>query len=126
MTIEIRDYLAKLIEELLIIVKIAMPPDLFLIDPQVKRAQAYLIALGRPSPSRPPNAGGALRELLGEVEDLRTVDARGMVLDWDLVDAVLTAREQGLPQEDSAALNFIVRDWLTAHGYLPHHDADPH
>jgi hypothetical protein len=49
-----------------------------------------------------------------------------MVLDWDLVDAVLAAREHVLPQEDGPALNFIVRDWLTAHGYLPHHDADHH
>lgn len=41
-----------------------------------------------------------------------------MFLDWDLVDAVLEARERGLPPDDNGTLNFIIREWLTANGYL--------
>lgn len=43
-----------------------------------------------------------------------------MVLDWDLVDPVIAAREQGiLDPADRPALNAIVRDWLIAHGFMP-------
>ena len=42
-----------------------------------------------------------------------------MALDWDLVDGVLEARSDGIiPPDDNGSLNYIVRDWLTAHGYL--------
>lgn len=97
-----------------------MPPDLFEQDPRVKKAKAYLVALGDPSPfARPPNAGrNALDALLPELDDLRPVNASKVVLDWDLVDPILAAREHGLSDDDSKALNSIVRDWLIAHGYL--------
>ena len=112
--------LAAMIRDLVRIAKVAMPPDLFEQDPRIKKANAYLVALGDPSPlARPPNAGRSfLAALLPELEDLRPVNASKLVLDWDLVDPILAAREHGLSEDDSKALNYIVRDWLIAHGYL--------
>lgn len=116
-----REYLATMIQDLLAIAKVAMPSELFAIDPRVKKAQAYLVALGSPSSStRPPNTGDdQLKKLLGDIVDLRPVEASKMVLEWDLVDAILAARDRGLNLDDNKALNFIVRDWLIANGYMP-------
>jgi hypothetical protein len=124
-----KDEIATIVESLLRIAKVAMPPDLFLEDPRVKKARALLVSLGRPSsPARPPNVGtdARLEEPIGQIPDARPVNAAQMVLEWDLVDAVLEAREHGLPAEDNAALNFIVREWLTANGYLEASPEDPH
>lgn len=123
-----RQYLAAMIQDLLSIAKVAMPPDLFAIDPRVRRAQSYLVALGAPSQSaRPPNTGDdQLKALLGDILDLRPVDASKMVLEWDLVDAILVARDNGLSLDDNEALNFIVRDWLVGHGYLRERPKDTH
>lgn len=124
-----KDEIASIVEDLLRIAKVAMPPDLFLEDPRVKKARALLVSLGRPSsPARPPNVGtdARLEEPIGQIPDARPVNAAQMVLEWDLVDAVLEAREHGLPAEDNAALNFIVREWLTANGYLEASPEDPH
>ncbi|MGN6057443.1 MAG: hypothetical protein ACTHOI_02520 [Sphingomicrobium sp.] len=114
-----REHLASMIRDLLTIARVAMPPDLFAIDPRVKRGQSYLVALGPFQSARPPNTDDdQLKALLGDILDLRPVDASKMVLDWDLVDAVLAARDHGLSLDDNEALNFIVRDWLVEHGYL--------
>jgi hypothetical protein len=118
---ETREGLKKLIGDLLDIAKVAMPPKLFAQDPRVKKAKAYLVALGEPpEQARVPNTGpDPLEEILGEILDLRAVTGSKMVLEWDLVDGILAARSQGLSANDSEALNFIVREWLTANGYLP-------
>lgn len=115
-----KDELAKIIRDLLTIAKVAQPPSIFSIDPRVKKAHAYLIALGDPSPhSRPPKTGpDPLAELFPDLVDLRPVNGSKMVVDWDLVDGILVARENGLSQDDGEALNFIVREWLTVNGYL--------
>jgi hypothetical protein len=115
-----REGLARLIDDLLEIAKVAMPPKLFAEDPRVKRAKGYLVALGKkPEQTRVPNTGpDPLEELIGDVVDLRAVDGTEMVLDWDLVDGVLAAQVHGLSTNNGEALNFIVRDWLTANGYL--------
>lgn len=122
-----RGGLAKLIRDLLEIAKVAMPPKLFSEDPRVKRAKAYLVALGQePDDHRVPNTGpDPLEKLIGEIVDLRPVNASRMVLDWDLADGVLAAQVHGLSTDNSEALNFIVREWLTTNGYLtvqPDHD----
>ena len=113
--------LASIIRDLVRIAKVAMPPDLFMRDPRVMKANAYLVALGDPSHGRPPNTGlDALATLLPELVDLRPIDGSKMILDWDLVDPLIAAREQGMISvDDGEALNAIVRDWLIAHGYLP-------
>lgn len=116
-----KEDIAKIVEDLITIAKVAMPPNLFLEDPRIKKGKALLVSLGRPSsPARPPNIGtdAELEALVGPILDLRPVDATQMVLDWDLVDAVLEARGHGLPPDDNGTLNFIVREWLTANGYL--------
>jgi hypothetical protein len=115
-----REGLAKLIGDLLDIAKVAMPPKLYAEDPRVKRASAYLVALGRkPDEHRVPNTGpDPLEEILGEIADLRAINGTEMVLDWDLVDGILAAQVHGLSTNNSEALNFIVREWLTANGYL--------
>lgn len=115
-----RQALITLIDDLLTIAKVAMPPKLYAEDPRIKRARAYLIALGeRPDGHRVPNTGpDPLEALIGEIVDLRPVNGSRMVLDWDLVDGVLAARRDGLSEDDSEALNAIVRDWLIGHGYL--------
>lgn len=116
-----KEDIAKIVGDLVTIAKVAMPPNLFLEDPRVKKAKALLVSLGRPSSSaRPPNIGtdADLEALVGPIVDIRPVDATQMVLDWDLVDAVLEAREHGLPPDDNETLNFIIREWLTTNGYL--------
>jgi hypothetical protein len=42
--------------------------------------------------------------------------SRQKVLQWDVVDALLEAREHGLPPDDNGTLNFIIGEWLTANG----------
>lgn len=115
-----KEDVAGIVEDLIRIAKVAMPPDLFEEDPRVRRAKGLLVSLGAPSRhARAPNVGlEELEAILGPILDLRPVDASQMVLDWDLVDAVLEAREDGLPADDNGALNFMVREWLTANGYL--------
>ncbi|MEQ1933813.1 MAG: hypothetical protein ABL962_08040 [Fimbriimonadaceae bacterium] len=117
-----KDAIAVIIEDLMTIAKVAMPPDLFEQDPRIKKAKALLVGLGREGPvGRPPNTGldDELEKLIGPIVDLGPVDASAMVLEWDLVDGVLEAREDGLvPPDDNALLNSIVRDWLMTHGYL--------
>jgi hypothetical protein len=115
-----KEAVARIVEDLIRIAKVAMPPKLFDEDPRVKKAQALLVSLGRPSPpGRAPNTGpDELEAILGAIVDIRPVDASTIVLDWDLVEGILRARDHGLPTDDSAPLNTIVRDWLIGHGYL--------
>ena len=116
-----KEDIARIVDDLITIAKVAMPQNLFLEDPRIKKGKALLVSLGGPSsPTRPPNVGAdsELEALVGPIVNIRPVDATQMVLDWDLVDAVLEAREHGLAPDDNGTLNFIVREWLTTNGYL--------
>lgn len=116
-----KEDIAKIVDDLVTIAKVAMPPDLFIQDPRVTRAKALLVSLGRPSsPARPPNVGtdAELEALVAQIPDAYPMGATKMNLDWDLVAPVREARQHGLPADDNVAVNFIVRDWLIAHGHL--------
>ena len=124
-----KEHIAKIVDDLVTIAKVAMPPDLFIQDPRVNRAKALLVSLGRhSSPARPPNVGTSadLQSLLEPIQDGRPLDAANMMLGWDLVDAVLEARKHGLPADDREMLGFVLREWLIANGYLEPGPEDEH
>lgn len=118
---------AHILRDLLRIAKLAMPPKLFAEDPRVIRAMALLKLLETGhSPSRPPNASGPSPGFdIAALATRRAVDqsAAGVsfVLDlpWELVNALSLAQMDKVPLEPSDAINVLVREWLTANGYLP-------
>ncbi len=74
-----------------------MPPELFAEDPRVKKAKAYLVALGEKSnDGRAPNTGpDPLEEILGDILDVRPATASKMVLEWDLSTGCLPPKPMG-------------------------------
>lgn len=120
----------RLIIDLLAIAKVAMPSELYAIDTRVIRARELLSELA--PPSRPPSIG---RE--PAVPHLGTADpndpwARHVLAlleaepepQWDIAEAMaLFMLEPDAPTTRPAAVALILREWLTASGYLELHPA---
>ena len=118
--------LARVLRDLLVIAKVAMPPKLFGEDVRVTRAVSLIKTLETGGTSaRPPNAVGRPPKLdVSVLASKRAVaeNGRGISfvteLPWDLVEGLVAAAED-LPLDPEEATAFIVREWLTANGYLP-------
>lgn len=117
---------AKIVRDLLVIAKVAMPPKLYAEDPRVTRATALLKSLeaGLSSSrtpnlaSRPPASDVTAMAVRRPVEESRDGISFVVDLPWDLVEALGKALEvDAMPLDPSDALTFIARDWFTAHGY---------
>ena len=118
---------ARVIRDLLVIAKVAMPPKLFGEDPRVTRAIALLALLVPSSPgSRVPNAsprpaGFELAVLASRrvVEESKDGVAFIAELRWDLLEALRRAVTLvDIPLDPSDQVSFIAREWLTANGLL--------
>jgi hypothetical protein len=71
-----REDIARIVDDFITIAKVAMPQNLFLEDPRIKKGKALLVSLGRPSsPARPPPNVDADSELEAPV---------GPIVDWQL------------------------------------------
>lgn len=115
-----KDEITTTVEGLITIAKVAMPPDLFQQDPRIRKAKGLLVSLGGQGEiARPPNTNQPdMEQVLGPIIEVDH-DASAIKLDWDLVDGVQHAKDDGLISgDDNALLNSIVRDWLISHGYL--------
>lgn len=115
----------KVIIDLLTIAKVAMPDELYAVDTRVLKARDLLAKLA--PQSRPPSVG---RE--PPVPDLGSADpddpwARRVLalLDaepeptWDIAEALdLFMLEPEAPATRQAVVALVLREWLTANGYL--------
>ena len=105
--------------ELLAIAKVAMPDFLYDIDPRVQNALRLLAVLEHASPSRPPSVA---RERPEEMVDLIPAPHPGRPTaptPWDItegLDAFMESPEAPGTRTDAVVL--ILREWLTANGYL--------
>lgn len=129
--------LARIMHDLLVIAKVAMPGHLYQQDPRVHAGQKLLDQLNA-SQHRPPSE---LRELLGNVPHIGSADADDP---WaQRLDKILNAFPEpdvevskgidafladiGSPATRPAAIEHILRDWLIGHGYIQHLTAkDPY
>lgn len=131
--------LAKVIRDLLVVAKIAMPPNLYAQDPRIATAAALLKRIEQGiSPSRPPNTSGKpagfdVTALAKSRAVEESTEGISFVVDmpWDLVEASWRAmtEDRSYPLDPNDAVNFVLRDWFTAHGYgelLPFGDEEPH
>ena len=111
--------------ELLAIAKVAMPDFLYDIDPRVQNALRLLAALNTASPSRPPSVA---RKRPEEMVDLTPAPHPGQPSappPWDItrgLDAFMASPEA--PDTRTDAVVLILREWLTANGYLELPPAD--
>jgi hypothetical protein len=109
----------KALIELLAIAKVAMPDFLYDIDPRVQAALRLLAEIEYPSHSRPPNLR---REPPMEMVDITPPPHPGPTTPptpWDIsegLDAFMASPEA--PRSRSEAVVLILREWLTAAGYL--------
>lgn len=117
------DQLTRSLLELLAIAKVAMPDFLYDIDPRVQRALQLLARLGDQSTGRPPSIPLAPREEmldLAAAPTLQTLERmQGAEPPWDItagLDAFMASPEA--PATRSEAVVIIMREWLTAAGYL--------
>lgn len=126
------DQVMRSLLELLAIAKVAMPDFLYDMDPRVQRALQLLARLSDRS-DRPPSIRLATREEmldLAPVPTLETVERiRGAEPPWDItagLDAFMASPEA--PATRSEAVVMILREWLTAAGYLdlPNNSAGAH
>lgn len=126
-----------LVRGLVDIARVAQPPEIFAVDPRVRKALAFLAvqATRTPNISRDPIAL-EIEELLGEqaidlgpagpddpvtlqlAREMAFQDLGQIELDIDLVQPLAEAQRTLLPSEPTAALNALIRDWLEAHGFL--------
>lgn len=115
----------KVIIDLLTIAKVAIPGDLYAIDPRVLKARDLLATLA--PQSRPPSIG---REPVvphvgsADPDDpwarhvLALLDAEPEPT-WDIAKALdLFMLEPEAPTTREAVVALILREWLTANGYL--------
>lgn len=114
--------MAIVLADLLKVVKVAMPPDLFSIDPRVLNARQLLASLRQVSGSRPPAVVGSGTNTLVDLAFSETpLDAlvAGPEAVWDITVGIDRFMVSGLaPADRRDAVEQIVREWLTANGYL--------
>lgn len=126
-----------IVRGLLDIARVAQPPDIFAVDPRVRRALEYLggRTARTPDVARDPVAWEVER-IMGEpaidigaadpndpvtlhlAREMAFQDLGEIVLDSDLVQPLAAAQASILPPAPAAALNAVVRDWLIGHGFL--------
>jgi len=115
------DEIATVLNDLLKVVKVAMPADLFSVDPRVLKARQLLAMLRQVSDHRPPG-------LIGSSTDSLLVAFADTPLDllsaqpearWDITPGIDRFMASGLaPSDRREAVEQIIREWLTANGYL--------
>lgn len=128
--------LAKIVGDLLTIAKVAMPKHLHADDRRLRAAQELLTSLGA-SQHRVPamlRVAAERTPFLGSADPADPV-ARQVAAALDAmpqrhaeIEAGLDAyqKELGAPKDRLEAIDHILRDWLTGHGYLEHRSAaDP-
>lgn len=113
---------ARVLGDLLKVVKVAMPPEFFAVDPRVIRARELLARLSQVSESRPPSvirsSADALVELAFSDTPLEMLQGEPEPT-WDVtlgIDRFMASREA--PGKRSDAVVLMLREWLTANGYL--------
>lgn len=123
--------MATALSDLLQVVKVAMPPDLFSIDPRVLKARRLLAELRQVSDSRPPSVVRAAST--SDVVDLAFADTPLDLLtaepeaQWDITLGLDRFMVSGFaPADRRLAVEQIVREWLTSNGYLELPPDDPH
>jgi hypothetical protein len=128
--------LAKIVGDLLTVAKVAMPEHLHADDRRVRAAQELLTSLGagqhrvpaqlRVDDEQMPFLGLAdsadpvVRQVVAALDAMPERDAE--------IEAGLDAFQNELeaPTDRAEAIDHILRDWLTGHGYLEHRSAaDP-
>ena len=99
-----------------------MPPDLFTVDPRILRARQLLAILTQVSESRPPSVIKSTADELLELEfsetplDLLVTEPGAK---WDITLGIDRLMASGVaPAERTVAVEQIIREWLTANGYL--------
>ncbi len=114
--------MAIVLADLLKVVKVAMPPDLFLIDPRVLNARRLLASLRQVSESRPPAMVGSGADTLLDLAfsdtplDVLVTEPEAV---WDITLGIDRFMVSGVaPAERREAVEQIIREWLTANGYL--------
>ena len=114
---------AQTLSDLLKVVKVAMPPDLFAIDPRVLKARQLLAQLRQVSQDRPPSI--VRKAPVDQVLDLAFSDTPLEMLReepdprWDITLGLDRFMVSGFaPTDRREAVELIIREWLTANGYL--------
>lgn len=131
--------IAKVIRDLLVVAKVAMPPNLYAQDPRIVTATNMLRSLERGvsahrppnSSDRPPNFDVTALALARPVEESKYGISFVVDLAWDVVAASAQAlsADRSYPLDPSDAVDYVLRDWFTSHGYgqlLPVGDDVPH
>lgn len=113
---------ARVLGDLLKVVKVAMPPELFAVDPRIIRARKLLAELSEISSGRPPST---IRSSAGELVELAFSDVPLDLLtaepepQWDITLGIDRFMASGLaPVDRREAVEQIIREWLSANGYL--------
>lgn len=120
---------ARTLSDLLRVVKVAMPPELFRVDPRVIKARQLLAGLREVSGSRPPSV---LKSTADDLLDLAFSDTPIDLLTsepdakWDITLGLDRFMVSGFaPTDRREAVEQILREWLTANGYLELGPEDP-
>jgi hypothetical protein len=130
--------MAKVIRDLLVVAKVAMPPSLYAQDPRVSAAASLLRLIeGVGSSSRVPNTSTRPPAFdVNRIAGFRPIEESGsgisFVVDmsWDVVEASWRAmtEDRSYPLDPGEAVDYVLRDWFTSHGYgqlLPIADEEP-
>jgi len=128
--------LAKIVGDLLIVAKVAMPEHLHADDRRLHAAQELLTSLGASQHRAPAllRVDAEQTAFLGSADPADPV-ARQVAAALDAISSPDPEVAAGLdaylaepiaPTTKAAAIDHILRDWLTGHGYLEHRSAaDP-
>lgn len=121
--------MAAVLADLLKVVKVAMPADLFLVDPRVLRARELLAILRQVSKDRPPDVVASTSNNLLDLAftdtslELLTAEPEAR---WDITLGIDQFMVSGLaPPDRQEAVEQIIREWLTANGFLDLPPEDP-
>lgn len=120
--------IAKIVRDLLVIAKVAMPAHVYEQDRRVQSGQTLLDALNA-SQHRPPSVSKEpFAPFIGEADPLdpwaqhilnglNAFPLRDIEVSKG-IDAFLA--EEASPTTQPEAIEHILRDWLTGHGYIEH------
>ena len=122
--------MAKTLSDLLAVVKVAMPPELFAADPRVLKARQLLATLTQISQHRPPSIArvATTEEVLDLAFSDTPLDALKAEPDakWDITRGIDQFMVSGFaPLDRREAVEQIIREWLTANGYMELQPEDP-
>lgn len=131
--------IVKVLRDLLVVAKVAMPPGLYPQDPRIAAGTALLKSMEQGASSfrtpntsvRPPTFDVTALALSRPVEESKFGISFVVDVPWDLVEAsgrALSA-DRAYPLDPGDAVEYVLRDWFTSHGYgqlLPAGDEDAH